>query len=451
MNWNIFRAYDVRGIYPSDMDENDIREIAKGYVAVVKPKCVAVGMDVRLSSPALKAALIESLLNCGVDVIDLGEITTDMLYFAVGFYGYDGGIVVSASHNPREYNGLKMVREGAKAISSDTGLFAIRDIIKAGPIQRNGGGMAGQCQNKAILGDYVSHILTFIDAEKINAFKVVANANFGYVGAPIKEIRDRLRIDLTPLNFEPDGSFPKGTPDPTQPENRLETEQLVLSSRADLGAIWDSDADRVVFVDERGRSIPGAYTGALLAKIMLHRHGPSNRILCDPRVTWPMLRVIREMHGDLLITKAGHAFFKDVMRGQDALFGAELSGHYYFRDNFCTDNGVIPFLILLEYSSTQKMKISELFDPFFENHFMSGELNYKADEPQSVMSRIISHFRNRGHEDFTDGYSVETEDWRFNVRSSNTEPLLRVNIEARAREVVDGVRAEIESLINYYS
>jgi phosphomannomutase len=448
MNPNIFRAYDIRGVYPTDLDEQAVADIGRAYVSVFQPASVAVGMDVRFSSPQLKRSLAESLMECGVDVIDLGLIATDMLYFAVGKYGYSGGIIVSASHNPKDYNGLKMVRKGAVAISSDTGLFEIRDVVLGGQVRAatrplNKGRYAG----RDILDEYVGHVLSFIDLGTIKPFVVVANANFGCTFRPARVISDKMGLDLRTLNFEPDGSFPKGTPDPTVARNQRETEELVKSTGADFGVAWDADGDRVIFIDERGRSIPGAYAGALLARVLLEKNGSNNKVLCDPRVTWPMADVARETGATLVVTKAGHAFLKDAMRSHNALFAAESSAHYYFRDNFYADNGMIPFVLMTEYLSGRGCKMSELFDPFYRGHFLSGELNYKVQDIPGAMERIRQHFGTRGREDFTDGYSLESPEWRFNVRSSNTEPLLRINIEARSSQFIQSIQGELENLV----
>jgi len=439
MNFDIFRAYDIRGIYPTDIDEEAVYAIAKGYTAVFAPDEVAVGMDVRLSSPSLKKSLVESLLESGVDVVDIGQATTDMLYFAVGRYEYSGGIIVSASHNPREYNGLKMVREKVTAISSDTGLFEIRDLLKSGPPPKTAPGRRGRLRKQEILDDYIGHVLSFIDAGAIRPFSFVANANFGFVGTPLRRLAGCLPLKIKPLNFEPDGSFPKGRPDPLIEENRIETEQLIKDSGVNFGAAWDADADRIFFFDETGRFISGAYTTALLATIMLEKHGSDNTIIMDPRITWPILRSVSAMGGRSLISKCGHTFIKDRMRSEDALFAGEMSAHYYFRDNYYADNGIIPLLLLLEYMSKRGVTFSGMIDPFMENHVLSGEINFHVNDTGEVIERVRERFRDEGSEDFTDGYSVESDDWRFNVRPSNTEPLLRLNVEAREQRHVDEI------------
>ena len=447
MNWEVFRAYDIRGIYPTDIDEEAYYRIAKGYVYLFKPKNICVGMDARQSSPPLKASLIRGFLDAGVDVIDIGEITTDMLYFAVGEYGYSGGVVVSASHNPKEYNGMKMVREKAAAISSDTGLFDIRDVLKAGKDAEVTSDRTSTCTQRDILNDYLEHVLKSIDRSVIKKFTLVANANFGYACRPAAKLAQDLGLNLITLNFEPDGTFPKGPPDPMLPGNRTETEALIKERGAPFGVIWDADADRCMFFTEKGEFISGAYITALLADILLTKYGSDNKIIFDPRVIWPTVDVCKRRGAIPIVAKSGHAFMKDIMRRENALFAGEMSAHYYFRENFYCDNGMIPFLLVLEHLSTHDKPFSELIAPFMAGHYMSGELNYRVKDIKAVISKVQEKFRSEGTEDFTDGYSLETPEWRFNIRASNTEPLLRLNIEARKDGLVEQRKNEIENII----
>ncbi len=449
MNWEVFRAYDIRGIYPTDIDEEAYYRIAKAYVYLFKPKTMVVGMDARSSSPPLKASLIKGFLDAGVDIVDIGEITTDMLYYAVGASSdYSGGVVVSASHNPKEYNGMKMVREKATAISSDTGLFDIRDVLKAGKDAEVTSDKKGTCTERDVLDDYLAHVLKSIDRSRIKQFTFVGNANFGYVCRPARKLAETLGLNLIPLNFEPDGSFPKGPPDPMLPGNRTETEALIREKGAPFGVAWDADADRAMFFDEKGEFISGAYITALLADILLTKYGSDNTIIFDPRVTWPTLDTVQRKGGRPIISKGGHAFMKDRMRRENGLFAGELSGHYYFRENFYADNGVIPFLLVLEHLSTHDKPFSEIMAQYQAGHYMSGELNYKVKDVKAVIEKVNETFHGKGTEDFTDGYSLETPEWRFNIRGSNTEPLLRLNIETRKPELVDQTRKEIEAIIN---
>ncbi|HXM48206.1 MAG TPA: phosphomannomutase/phosphoglucomutase [Pyrinomonadaceae bacterium] len=448
MNWDIFRAYDIRGVYPKDLDEEAYYRIAKAYTYLFHPKTVVVGRDARVTSAQLAESLISGFVDAGVDVVDIGAITTDMLYFAVGAYDYSGGIVVSASHNPKEYNGAKMVREKAAAISSDTGLFDIRDALKAGKDKEVRAEKKGTVKEKDVLDDYLKHVLSFIDTSVIKPFTFVGNANFGYVCYPASALVKKLGLNLIPLNFVPDGTFPKGPPDPMLPENRIETQRLTKSSGASFGVAWDADADRCMFVDETGEFISGAYTTALLADILLTKKGNDNAIIFDPRVIWPALKVCEQHGARAIISKGGHAFMKERMRKEDAIFAGEMSGHYYFRENFFADNGVIPFLLVMEHLSKTGKPFSEVMRPYKEGHFMSGELNYRVKDIQTVIAAVKQQFAKDGKEDFTDGYSLETDEWRFNIRPSNTEPLLRLNIEARQPGLVEKIKAEIEAIIN---
>lgn len=449
MNWEVFRAYDIRGVYPTDIDEEAYYRIAKAYVYLFKPTTMVVGMDARLSSPQLKASLTKGFLDSGVDVIDIGEITTDMLYYAVGASDYSGGIVVSASHNPKEYNGMKMVREKAAAISSDTGLFDIRDALKAGKDAEVTSDKKGTCSERDILDEYLAHVLKSIDTSVVKKFTFVGNANFGFVCRPAARLAQDLGLNLIPLNFEPDGSFPKGPPDPMLPDNRTETEALIRERGATFGVAWDADADRAMFFDEKGDFISGAYVTALLADILLTKYGSDNTIIFDPRVIWPTLAVTERHGARAIISKGGHAFMKDRMRKENGLFAGEMSAHYYFRENFYADNGVIPFLLVLEHLSKQGKPFSEIMAPYTAGHYMTGELNYRVKDIKKIISEVQEKYRTEGQEDFTDGYSLETPEWRFNIRASNTEPLLRLNIEARKDGLVEEIRKEIEKIIEH--
>lgn len=448
MNWDSFRAYDIRGVYPTDLDEDAFYRIAKAYTYLFHPTTMVVGMDARASGPSLKQALTAGFVDAGVNVVDIGGITTDMLYFAVGSTeAYSGGIVVSASHNPKEYNGAKMVREKAAAISSDNGLFEIRDIIKAGKDKSVTSETKGSVTKRDVFTEYVEHVLSFIDRDVIKPFHLIANANFGYVGSAIQMIADKLGLSLTTLNFEPDGTFPKGTPDPMQPANRAETEALMRESTFDFAAIWDADADRCTFLDERGEFISGAYVTALLADVLLEKHGGDNKIIFDPRVIWPTISVCERHGAEAIISKSGHAFIKDRMRNENAIFAGEMSAHYYFRENFYADNGVIPFLLILEHLSRTGQPFSEVMRPYTEGHYMSGELNYRVDDVQKIIARVKDKFDDKGTADYTDGYSLNADEWRLNIRSSNTEPLLRLNIEARKPGLVEDLQNQVEAII----
>jgi phosphomannomutase len=447
VNWESFRAYDIRGVYPTDLDEEAYYRIAKAYTYLFHPTSMVVGRDARESGPQLKAALTSGFLDAGVNVLDIGGITTDMLYYAVGSSDHSGGIVVSASHNPKQYNGAKMVREKAAAISSETGLFDIRDALKAEKDKDVSSEKKGTVEKKDVTEGYVEHVLGFIDRDVIKPFTILANANFGYVGGVLRLIEEKVGSKLITLNFEPDGTFPKGTPDPMLPANRAESENLTRESGADFAALWDADADRCMFLDEKGEFISGAYVTAMLADILLTKHGGDNKIIFDPRVIWPATKVCQQHGAAPIISKSGHAFIKDRMRKENAIFAGEMSAHYYFRENFYADNGVIPFLLILEHLSRSGKPFSEVIKPYMEGHYMSGELNYRVEDAQKTIAAVKDRFSKEGTEDFTDGYSLTTEDWRLNIRPSNTEPLLRLNIEARKDGLIERIRTDVETII----
>ena len=306
----------------------------------------------------------------------------------------------------------------------------------------------GVREKKDILDDYVEKVLSFIDTSAIRPFKFVANGNFGFVGRSVRKIVEKLGLTMIPLNLEPDGSFPKGPPDPMLPGNRSETEALIKSSNADFGAAWDADADRVMFFDETGQFIHGVYTTAFLAKILLEKYGSNNTIIFDPRVVWPIQKVVNGMGGKPVIYKSGHAFMKDKMRSLNALFAGELSAHYYFRDMFYADNGIIPFLLVMEYLSKSGKKLSEIIAPFMEGHYMTGELNYEVKSIPDILEKVKQRFHKEGEENLIDGYSLESKEWRFNIRPSNTQPLLRLNVEAKKPELVDKIKNELLEIIN---
>ncbi|MEW6616292.1 MAG: phosphomannomutase/phosphoglucomutase [Thermodesulfobacteriota bacterium] len=440
----IFKAYDIRGIYPEEINEETVYRIAQAYVEFVKPKEVVLGKDVRLSSPSLWRAAAQGINDIGVDVIDIGTISTDMLYFSVATYGFDGGITISASHNPAQYNGMKVVREEAIPISSDTGLQDILGIVLKS--KKTSAKKKGQIIAKDIMEDYMVHVRSFIDVDKVKPLKIVANANFGLAGEVAKKLTGDMPLDIIGVNFTPDGSFPKGRPDPLIPENRHETISRIKETGADFGVAWDADADRCFFFDETGEFIQGYFITALLAKTFLKRH-PGGKIIFDPRLTWANIDTVIENGGIPIINKCGHAFFKDRMRREDAVFAGETSAHYYFRDNYYADNGMIPFMVMLEILSASGKTLSELVAPLKNRYFVSGEINREARNTQRILEIIEKKYREAIVEHI-DGLSIEYPDWRFNLRSSNTEPLLRLNLEAKAKEIMEEKQDEIIKLID---
>lgn len=441
---SIFKAYDVRGVFPEQINEDTVYKIAQAYAKFVGPKKVALGRDVRLSGPKLMDAIKRGLVDHGVSVVDIGVITTDMYYFASAAYGYDGAIIVTASHNPREYNGIKMVRGGAVAISGDTGIQNIKELVAAGYSFKSD--QQGLVETKDVSKDYLAKCLSFIDKAKIKPLKVVANAMFGLAVQNISKLG--LPIEIVPLNELPDGSFPKGAPDPFLPENRSETQNLIRDQKADLGAAWDGDADRFFLYDENGRWIPGYYLTAFLGKYFCKRY-PKAKIIYDTRTTWATIDEVYASGGIPLLNKVGHSFIKERMRSEDALFAGEGSGHFYFKDFFYADNGLIPFLIVLEIISESGAKVSELFNSYFEKYHISGEVNTQLESQEQAaetLHKIEQSFKDAKF-DYTDGLSIEYSDWRANIRSSNTQPLIRVNVEAKSPEVLKQKTEELIGLI----
>lgn len=442
----IVKAYDVRGTYPDQINEEAVEKLIRAYVAHVKPRKVALGRDVRQSGPQLWKAAADAFIGAGVDVVDIGQISTDMLYFAVGHYGLDGGVAITASHNPREYNGMKFVGKDAIAISGDTGLKDIRALAEASPPageaeQFEDVKTAGKITKLDLLDDYCAHIRTFADLKTLPALTIVANGNFGMAGTVVKKLLEGTPIKLILINGEPDGSFPKGRPDPLIPSNREEVIARVKSEHADFGVAWDADADRCFFYDETGAPIEGYYTTAFLAQVLL-RDNPGQIIIHDPRLTWVVQEVVEEAGGKPLEYKTGHGFIKDKMRSTNALFAGEMSGHYYFRDNFYADNGMAPFVIVLSEIARTGKKISELYQPLIRRAAISGEINFTLENAQAVIAELKDLYKALPQK-VIDGLSVEHTKWRFNVRTSNTEPLLRLNVEARTQADMEHVRDDL--------
>jgi phosphomannomutase len=431
---NIFKAYDIRGIFPDEIDEEACYRIAQAYAKFLNPKKVVLGRDVRTSGPALFAAVAQGLLDHGVDVIDIGVVTTDTMYFAAANYPVDGGITVSASHNPKEYNGLKMVRKGALPISGDTGINDIKKLVVEGYSYL--APEKGTLRTMDVLEDYLAKCLSFIDVTALAPLKVVAN---GMNGPAVQNVmRAKLPILLVTMNETLDGTFPKGQPDPMQEKNRAETMAMIGSVKPHLGAAWDADADRFFLFDETGRFIPGYYLTAFLGARFAARY-PGAAVLHDARLTWAIEDSVRDVGGRTVSTKAGHSFIKERMRNEDAVFAGEMSGHFYFKDFFYCDNGLIPFLLMLEIASTAGKKVSELFDPYFEKYPISGEINLKLspDRPVAAILEAVEAKHKDAKIEKIDGLSIEYPTWRANLRGSNTEPLLRLNLEARDRTTLE--------------
>lgn len=455
---SIFKAYDIRGVYPEEINEPAVRRIAQAYARHLedqksgakdlgKTLLIGVGRDVRLSSPSLQKAVIDGLIEAGARVVDIGAVPTEMLYFAVGYYHLDGGIQVSASHNPVEFNGLKLVAGGVEAISSETGLNEIKTLALSGDDLSSSA--KGEVRKKEIEIDYLDFLTKFAEFEDIGPKKIVLNGNFGLNAQIAKKLISRLavsQIELLELNCEPDGSFPKGRPDPLIESNRAETSDLTRRSGADLAVAWDADGDRCYVADENGDFIEGCHFTALLARYLLQIY-PGEKIIYDPRNVWAVEETVKTAGGVALVNKAGHTFIKNRMKQENALFAGEMSGHFYFRDFFYADNGLIPFLLLLNILKDQPdKKLSEIIKPFRERYFVSGEINFKVADKQIVLDKLEKRYSS-GRIDRTDGLSVAFLDWRFNVRASNTENLLRLNVEAKVDKVCQEKTDELVKLI----
>jgi phosphomannomutase len=446
MDYSIFKAYDIRGIYPDQIDEDAVYRAAQAYAKFLNPRVVALGRDVRLSGPKLWEAAKNGLTDHGVDVVDIGVVSTDMLYFAVAHYGYDGGITISASHDPVEYSGMKMVRAGAVPISGDTGIVEIRKLVEAKYLHK--ADESGKVTFQNIEDDYVSKCLSLVDVTKIMKYKVVANGMFGPAIQNIRKMN--LPLDLVVLNGELDGSFPKGPPDPMLEENRLETFEAVLKQKADFGVAWDGDADRFFLMDENGRHIPGYYLTAFFGKYFAGKQ-PGAKVICDPRLTWAVIDDVVSAGGVPLINKSGHSFIKERMRKEDAVFAGEMSGHFYFKDYYYCDNGLIPFLLLLQIISESGKKVSELFERYFQLYPISGEINIKLVGDEILVKEVLAAFERKYHDaakmEKVDGLSVEYPDWRANVRASNTEPLIRLNVEAKNEKILRAKTEEVLGMV----
>jgi phosphomannomutase len=440
----VFKAYDVRGIYPAELDEEGAYAIGRAYVEQFEPNKIAVGRDMRLSSPSMADAVIRGASEGGAEVLDVGLVGTEMLYFAVGELGLDGGVDVTASHNPKEYTGVKIVRRGAMPVGGDSGLLDIRDRALAITDTRES--EAVSAEKVDIYPAFVDKVLSFIDPEAVKPLNVVIDAANGMAGAMLPPILERLPINAVRCFFEPDGSFPNHAPNPLLPENRAFIMSKVLEEKADLGIAFDGDADRCFFVDDKGEFAPGDFVTALLAESMLEKE-PGAKIIYDVRASWAVPGTIERAGGIPLVNRVGHAFIKQRMREESALFGGEVSGHYYFRDFHQADSGTIPALLMLELISKREKPLSEILRPFRERYFITGELNTPVSDVALKLQELKEHFAAQGEISHLDGISVTAKDWHLNVRPSNTEPLLRLNLEALDPELMERKRDEALAVI----
>ncbi|MCS7255369.1 MAG: phosphoglucosamine mutase [Thermomicrobium sp.] len=438
----VFKAYDVRGVYPEELDEELAYRIGRAFALYLRPRHVVVGRDMRISSPALAEAIIRGLLDQGVDVTNVGLVSTDALYFAVGKYRFDGGVMVTASHNPPEYNGFKLCREEAQALSFDSGIGEIRDLVLRGefpePERR------GTLVERDILDDFAAHVLSFIDTSIIKPFTIVVDAGNGMGGLIAPKVLGRLPVRIIPLYFELDGRFPNHVPNPIEPENVRDLQHAIREHRADMGIAFDGDADRMFILDEQARLVGGDMVTALVAKTLLQKH-PGAKIVYNLICSRAVPETIRQYGGVPIRSRVGHSFIKALMRQHDAIFGGEHSGHFYFRDNWYADSGIIAAVTVLELLSREGVTVSQAIAPI-DRYYRSGEINVEARDFAAVLQALEEHFHD-GQIDHLDGLTVEYPDWWFNARPSNTQPLLRINVEATTPELLRKKTEEVLSVV----
>lgn len=441
-----FKAYDIRGRIPDELNLDLAYRIARAYAAFLDARRVAVGHDIRLTSPEIAQSVIRGLNDSGVDVVDIGRGGTEQVYFATFRLELDGGIMVTASHNPADYNGLKLVRQQARPISADTGLKEIEQSVLAGgfaePSRR------GSTETVDLERDYVQHLLRTIDADATGPLKIVTNAGNGGAGRIVDLLEPHLPLQVTKVHHAPDGTFPNGIPNPLLPDNRSATAEAVRAAGADLGVAWDGDFDRCFLFDERGEFIEGYYIVGLLAQRTLDRH-PGAKIVHDPRLTWNTVEIVEAAGGIPVLSKSGHAFMKEVMRREDAVYGGELSAHHYFRSFAYADSGMIPWLNVVELMTSTGKPLSALVGERMRRFPASGEINRRLSDPTAALAKARSVYEPGAKAvDTLDGLSVEFDDWRFNLRTSNTEPLVRLNVESRGDvALMQAKTAEVLALI----
>ncbi len=440
----IFKAYDVRGLYPSQLDAEVARRVGRAFVDYLAARRIAVGRDCRLSSPELAAAFIEGASSQGASVTDIGVVGTDVLYFHVARHDLDGGAVVTASHNPKEWNGIKMVRRGALALSGDAGIKEIGEWVAAGRYADRPPA-TGERASTTTLEDYARHCLSFVDAAAIPRVKVVLDTANGMGAVGATALFRHLPVDTVRMYFDLDGTFPNHPADPLIEENRKDIVERVRAEHADLGIAWDGDADRCFFVDDRGEYVPGDFVTALLGEDFARRE-PGAKIVYDVRASRAVVDRVRAAGGVPLVNRVGHAFIKKRMRDENAVFGGEVSGHFYFRENWYVDNGMIPALLMLEKLGRERRRLSEILVPLRERYHISGEINSRVADVERALARIAERYRD-GRLGRLDGVSVDYDDWHFNVRPSNTEPLLRLNLEAASRADMERRRDEVLAVI----
>jgi phosphomannomutase len=441
----VFKAYDVRGIYGEELDEEGAYAIGRAYVEEFEPRRIAVGRDMRTHAPAVAAAVVEGAADAGSDVVDIGMVGTEMLYFAVGELGLDGGIAVTASHNPKEYTGMKIVRGGALPVGGESGLPEVRDRALAAR-GRSPGSSAGRVRTEDVYPAFVERVLSFVDVSAVRPLRVVIDAANGMAGTMLPPVLERLPVDAVTFSFEPDGTFPSHEPNPLLPENREFVVARTREEGADLGVAYDGDADRCFFVDDAGEFVAGDFVTALLAESILAKE-PGGKVIYDLRASWAVPETIERAGGVALVNRVGHAYIKHRMREEHAVFAGEVSAHYYFRDFFQADSGVIPFLLVLELVSRKGRRLSEILEPFRSRYFITGEINTPVADVEGTLRRLEGRFGRDGAVSHLDGLSIVSDEWHFNVRPSNTEPLLRLNLEARSWDVMEQKRDQVLAVI----
>ena len=433
LNKNAFKAYDIRGIVPSEVNEEMAYLVGRIFAVMYGAREVVVGRDIRTTGESLLEALSEGLCHGGANVINIGECGTEMVYFATANLNADGGIMVTASHNPADYNGMKLVRRGARPVSSETGLMDIADLVVKSDLPRGIylDKQAGTVSKVDIMPSYIEHLLSYIDLNTLKPLQIVANPGNGGADIALSRLEKYLPFNFAKINAAPDGTFPNGVPNPLLVRNREVTAKAVRENKADLGIAWDGDFDRCFLFDEKAEFIEGYYIVGLLAEIFLKKY-PGEKIMYDPRLTWNTLEIVERLGGEAVRCRSGHAFMKECMRANGMIYGGEMSAHHYFRDFSYCDSGMIPWLLVAEHLCVTGRTLSSLVEERMEMFPCSGEINRKVEDSAAVLARVESKYAASGKADHLDGLTVDYDKWRFNVRISNTEPVVRLNVETRA-------------------
>lgn len=441
---NSFKAYDIRGKVPSELNTDLAYKIGRAISVYLNAKSIVIGRDVRKSSPELSEALAKGITDSGCNVIDLGLCGTEMIYFGTPFLNADGGVMITASHNPPEYNGLKFVKQGSVPMGYDSDLNIIEKMVLSNDLGKIAE-VKGKVIHKDLMSDFIESLKKFYKPENIKPLKVVVNAGNGCVGPALDKLEKYLPIKMIKVFHEPDSNFPNGVPNPLLPENRESTIRVIKEHNADLGVAWDGDYDRCFFFDEKGNFIEGYYIVGLLAKSIL-KQNPKEKIVHDPRLTWNTIEVVKKAGGETVVSKSGHAYIKQKMREVNAIYGGEMSAHHYFRDNYYSDSGLIPFLLILQLTSEEGKPFSHLVEEMVNSYPCSGEINSTISDPQKKLIQIKEKYSD-GIINELDGVSIEYPNWRFNVRLSNTEPLIRLNVESKGDKKL--MEEKTEELLNF--